>query len=83
MSAKWDYWREPHHSAYEYHDMANAFAIELVADRDALAAECAKLREALRHEVIGAVQCYLCNMKWHRHDSPERHAPGCLAAPKS
>jgi hypothetical protein len=63
-----------------------------IADRDALAAEVARLREALRAQAIFGLRvdnsygvthhrCEVCRQMWPAQDR-ERHAPGCLAAPK-
>lgn len=58
----------------------------IAAERDALAAECAKLREALRKQVVRIApkphlrRCILCMRAWD--GTAESHAPGCLAAPK-
>lgn len=59
-----------------------------LADRDALAAENAELREALRRSCIRGPDyagyerfCCACATGWDT-GHPERHAPGCLAAPQ-
>lgn len=64
--------------------------VTLLADRDALAERCEELWEALRDVAISAEgglvtatisRCRCCNQRWGVQE-PERHTPGCLAAPK-
>lgn len=81
---RWDYWRDPNPA--QYFDMTHSAAVDLVADRDALAAENAQLHEALRKEQVrreddGYSYCYQCDSHWHE-TGPEHHASGCLAALK-
>ena len=70
----------------DWHQLAETYK----ADRDALAERCEKLREALREQVVyGKRQtlpnthkaCGMCEEEWDI-GSTERHAEGCLAAPK-
>lgn len=53
-----------------------------LADRDALAERCEKLREALRRHAIVERYCHCCGQICQDGYEPEWHFKGCLAAPK-
>ena len=60
--------------------------VEMRSKIDALTAENARLREALRGMSITTIlsvgdgHCLLCDGSW-KPGEPEAHGPGCLAAP--